>query len=348
MAFLIVVLSPAAVASGWVKKELRTALHQAIYGGRDAVIPILREACEIPPFLRDVKYLDIQADHDYPVGLEKLVGKVTGGQAVLGGLPIDPENRSVPAPSAGGRLKKRTHDLKDAKAERRYRERVVRDHQYLDILGRAKKLELDRIFISLRVDDYVPAAEKPDAASRNANGPRSQQPAGVIQAAAALELNPPRIAILGDPGSGKTTLLKYLALKIAGEDPAFGDWARKIMTPGIAQGLDRFLRLLDGFEAFISGFVTGCLALIVWAVGVFHASSWILAILVGLFLTVLLFIIIVRLSKRSTLFCATAGILGLAGTAALGLAPWWANISMGAALLVLIYPYWMGPLPWRG
>jgi len=343
MTFLVVVLSPAAVTSGWVRREVRTALHRAISSGQVAVIPILRETCEIPSLLLDLKRIDMGADHDYPTGLEKLVRKVTGGHGFQGGLPIDPETRSVPTPSAGGNFKTRTHDLKDAKAERRYRERVVRDHKHLDIPGQAKKLELDRIFISLRVDEYVPAAEKPDAASRHANGPRSQQPAGVIQASAALDLNPPRIAILGDPGSGKTTLLKYLALKIAGEDPAFGDWARKITTPGIAQRLDRVLRRLDGFDTFVLGLITGLLAVIVWAVGVFHTSSRILAILAGLFLTVVLFIIDIRWSKLSTWFCTTAGILGLAASAAFGLAPWWANVSMGAALLVILYPYWMVP-----
>jgi hypothetical protein len=90
MAFLIVVLSPAAVASGWVKKERRTALHQAISGGRDAVIPILRETYQIPGFLRDLNNVDMRADYDYPAGLEKLVGKVAGGRDALSDLPTPP------------------------------------------------------------------------------------------------------------------------------------------------------------------------------------------------------------------------------------------------------------------
>ncbi|MFO7684517.1 MAG: toll/interleukin-1 receptor domain-containing protein [Desulfobacterales bacterium] len=90
MAFLIVVLTPTAVASGWVKKELRTALHQPISGGRDAVIPILRETCEIPPLLLDLKHIDMGAGYDYPAGLEKLVRRVTGSQGGHGAFPITP------------------------------------------------------------------------------------------------------------------------------------------------------------------------------------------------------------------------------------------------------------------
>ena len=121
---------------------------------------------------------------------------------------IEAENLVKKENGARKHPKKRTGAFNDAKAEQRYRERIVREHQHLDILGQAKKLELDNIFISLRVGEYVPAVEKPDEPSRNAVEASTQQRSGVIAADAALNLDPPRLAILGDPGSGKTTLLK--------------------------------------------------------------------------------------------------------------------------------------------
>jgi hypothetical protein len=76
MAFLIVVLSPQSVVSEWVTQEVRLALHNGISGKRVSVIPVLRETCQIPGFLRDLKYADMRSDQDYPASLEKLVEKI--------------------------------------------------------------------------------------------------------------------------------------------------------------------------------------------------------------------------------------------------------------------------------
>ena len=79
MAFLIVVLSPASVDSGWVTQEVRMALHKGISGKRVSVIPVLRQECQIPGFLRDLKYVDMRSDRDYPAGFKKLVRKISRG-----------------------------------------------------------------------------------------------------------------------------------------------------------------------------------------------------------------------------------------------------------------------------
>ena len=79
MEFLIVVLSPASVDSGWVTQEVRMALHKGISGKKVSVIPVLRQECQIPGFLRDLKYLDMRSDRDYPAGLERLVRKISRG-----------------------------------------------------------------------------------------------------------------------------------------------------------------------------------------------------------------------------------------------------------------------------
>lgn len=76
MAFLIVVLSPRSVVSEWVTQEVRMALHNGISGKKVSVIPVLRETCQIPGFLRDLKYADMRSDPDYPASLEKLVAKI--------------------------------------------------------------------------------------------------------------------------------------------------------------------------------------------------------------------------------------------------------------------------------
>jgi hypothetical protein len=81
MEYLIVVLSPASVNSQWVQEEIRMALHEGIAGRKFNVIPILKEDCKIPGFLRDRKYVDMRLAADYPDGLEKIVRKICGGLA---------------------------------------------------------------------------------------------------------------------------------------------------------------------------------------------------------------------------------------------------------------------------
>ncbi|UCF92121.1 MAG: toll/interleukin-1 receptor domain-containing protein [Desulfobacterales bacterium] len=80
MDYLIVILSPASVASRWVQEEVRMALHKGLAGRKFNVIPVLKTDCEIPLFLRDRKYVDLRPEADYPAGLEKIVGKLTRGR----------------------------------------------------------------------------------------------------------------------------------------------------------------------------------------------------------------------------------------------------------------------------
>ncbi len=96
-AFLIVVLSPDAVASGWVAEELRMALHKGISGQKVAVIPVLREDCEIPGFLRDRKYVDMRPGADYAAGLEKLVRRLRRDLELAAALPGFIDDLEAPA-----------------------------------------------------------------------------------------------------------------------------------------------------------------------------------------------------------------------------------------------------------
>jgi hypothetical protein len=76
MDYLIVIMSPASVDSRWVQEEIRMALHKGIAGRKFNVIPMLKENCKIPGFLRDRKYVDMRQAADYPSGLEKIVRKI--------------------------------------------------------------------------------------------------------------------------------------------------------------------------------------------------------------------------------------------------------------------------------
>ena len=55
---VVAVLSKSAVCSPWVTKELLFAITHEVENRRIKVIPVLKEACEIPAFLGDKLYLD--------------------------------------------------------------------------------------------------------------------------------------------------------------------------------------------------------------------------------------------------------------------------------------------------
>jgi hypothetical protein len=73
--WLTVVLSPASVASNWVKRELASALADEISTDRVRVLPLLLADCELPPFLRDKLYADFRVS--YEAGLEVLLRRLS-------------------------------------------------------------------------------------------------------------------------------------------------------------------------------------------------------------------------------------------------------------------------------
>jgi hypothetical protein len=58
--FLILFLTPKSVESGWVKKEWHTKLHLHINEDITRIVPLLIEDCDIPIFLKDIKYIDFR------------------------------------------------------------------------------------------------------------------------------------------------------------------------------------------------------------------------------------------------------------------------------------------------
>lgn len=85
--YLAVILSPQAVASAWVQREVEIAMNQEILGRRIKVLPILYRRCDLPGFLLDKVHGDFTDDSKYVASFEKMmssVGVVFNRNAFLG------------------------------------------------------------------------------------------------------------------------------------------------------------------------------------------------------------------------------------------------------------------------
>ena len=69
--WLIIILSPRAVASQWVQRELSAAFARELDDKRVFILPVLLEKCEMPVMLRDKKYADFT--ESYSRGLQELL-----------------------------------------------------------------------------------------------------------------------------------------------------------------------------------------------------------------------------------------------------------------------------------
>lgn len=58
MTDLILILSKVSVKSNWVKKELSSALVKKLKDNSVRILPVLKERCEVPPIIVDLKYAD--------------------------------------------------------------------------------------------------------------------------------------------------------------------------------------------------------------------------------------------------------------------------------------------------
>jgi len=73
--YLIVVLSPWSVQSGWVEREWQNKFHEQVETGQIRVIPVLIAPCEIPGFLRQINHVDFT--HGYEEGLSRILSFLT-------------------------------------------------------------------------------------------------------------------------------------------------------------------------------------------------------------------------------------------------------------------------------
>lgn len=67
----VIVLSPEAVRSRWVKKELNATLMRSLSDRRIKFLPVLHKPCKIPTIIGDIKYADFTKD--YSTGFSSLV-----------------------------------------------------------------------------------------------------------------------------------------------------------------------------------------------------------------------------------------------------------------------------------
>ena len=163
---------------------------------------------------------------------------------------------------------------------------------------------------------------------------------GAVQAPEALLLDPPRLLVLGEPGSGKTTLLKYLAVRIASRDPAFGEFARKRVPNTWARWLDGMHRRLAALNLQLPGFLLLLAGLLAWLVGLFFSPHPI----VGLLGLVTLFFTCFFISVR--LWVAVCSSISVALLVFFGVTHWMPGWSVGAValpLVLLLEAYWIRP-----
>lgn len=78
--FLIILLTSKSVQSGWVRTEWQTKFFDQVSRGNIAVIPALLEKCEVPAFLRGIKYADFT--DEYEIGLASILSSLTGEEYI--------------------------------------------------------------------------------------------------------------------------------------------------------------------------------------------------------------------------------------------------------------------------
>lgn len=97
--FMIVVLSQVSVSSKWVEKEWQAKYWAEVNERQVKVIPVLKDACDIPVLLRTKQYVDLRSDK-YTEGLETLLKSIGGLLAKRAGAKhleqADPLQRPPP------------------------------------------------------------------------------------------------------------------------------------------------------------------------------------------------------------------------------------------------------------
>jgi len=74
--YVVVILSPNSVKSGWVDKEWKMKYWEEINKNKILVLPILIKDCEIPLLLKTKKYADFR-NNNYSVGLVELMSSIS-------------------------------------------------------------------------------------------------------------------------------------------------------------------------------------------------------------------------------------------------------------------------------
>lgn len=225
---------------------------------------------------------------------------------------------------------------------RRYVHTLETQHRELSFLGRATPLDLEHIYVSLKVGEHNPPALQPDAPDGAAEVP-APEVGRSVDVPEALALGR-RLVVLGEPGSGKTTLLKYLVLQLARRDPRLAPFARALMPTPLTRVLEPTVRFLSGASVFMPGLLASLAALVVWLVQVFRSPTPLTALGLWVLFLVALFLLWVKPSRRSTLVGAGLALGGLAyAVSAPGMVGRLTTGLMGLGVALWLYPYWIRP-----
>jgi hypothetical protein len=186
---LLIVLSPAAVASAEVRGELRAALSLA-----KPVVPLLYHPCDIPRQLQNVQYLDFSSANDADAPRDALA-------AVLQSRPLEQELHGHPPKRLAGRdLRNRQEFLDDVKTEAAERLAQSLHAGMLNIPKEKQPQQVTRRWdAEVKIPHQQPTRLEPDTR--------------IVQ----LFDDPAvggKLLILGAPGAGKTTALLELGQEL--------------------------------------------------------------------------------------------------------------------------------------
>lgn len=77
--YFALIISKSSVESPWVMNEWTSMFIQAVNEKKAKILPIVIEACEVPPILRPYKYADFRDPNNYKFSFEELLNAVRKG-----------------------------------------------------------------------------------------------------------------------------------------------------------------------------------------------------------------------------------------------------------------------------
>lgn len=231
---------------------------------------------------------------------------------------------------------------------KRYLRNLLAQHREFTFLGRAKPLQLENIYVSLKVGEYVSAGLRPDVpAAGSAEEIVTLTGEGrTVEIPEALRLSR-RLVVLGDPGAGKTTLLKYLILQMVQRDLRLAEFARTLIPTHLTRWLELTCCFLSGLKITFPALFLGLVAILGWGIGASYSLHPFLATGAGIGVFIAEFLLFTRESSRwATTFGAGLGIGLLLVTRWQAVVNPWAWWLMGGSLVVWFYPIWIQWLLW--
>jgi tetratricopeptide (TPR) repeat protein len=79
--FFLIVLTPQAVASSYVRRELQCALNQRAIAAKPLILPLLLRDCDVPEEIADLSWCDFRSEFERP--FSGLVSGITGERAAF-------------------------------------------------------------------------------------------------------------------------------------------------------------------------------------------------------------------------------------------------------------------------